>query len=131
MRRFVFSSTAAVYGIPAEGLAREDTPTVPINPYGMSKLMVERILSDFDKAHGIRSIPLRYFNAAGADRDGKTGERHACETHVIPLALKGVAYKPIGASALLRRNLFIYGLGGVIVPFIGIKIIDMLVSVFF
>jgi UDP-glucose 4-epimerase len=55
----------------------------------MSKLMVEHILSDFDKAHGIRSIPLRYFNAAGADRDGLTGERHACETHVIPLALKG------------------------------------------
>ena len=85
----IFSSTCATFGNATSETIDETHPQNPINPYGMSKLMVERILSDFDKAHGIRSIPLRYFNAAGADRDGKTGERHACETHVIPLALKG------------------------------------------
>lgn len=85
----IFSSTCATFGNAMSETIDETHPQNPINPYGMSKLMVERILSDFDKAHGIRSIPLRYFNAAGADRDGKTGERHACETHVIPLALKG------------------------------------------
>jgi UDP-glucose-4-epimerase GalE len=85
----IFSSTCATFGHANAETIDELHPQNPINPYGMSKLMVEQILSDFDKAHGIRSVPLRYFNAAGADRDGKTGERHACETHVIPLALKG------------------------------------------
>lgn len=85
----IFSSTCAIFGQAQADTIREDHPKNPINPYGMSKLMVEQILRDFDAAHGIRSIPLRYFNAAGADRDAKTGERHACETHVIPLAMKG------------------------------------------
>jgi UDP-glucose-4-epimerase GalE len=85
----IFSSTCATFGYTHADSIDETHPQNPINPYGWSKLMVERILADFDKAHGIRSIPLRYFNAAGADRDGMTGERHACETHVIPLALKG------------------------------------------
>ncbi|MEX1251014.1 MAG: UDP-glucose 4-epimerase GalE [Hyphomonas sp.] len=85
----VFSSTCAIFGQAQMDTIREDHPKNPINPYGMSKLMVEHILKDYDAAHAIRSIPLRYFNAAGADRDGKTGERHACETHVIPLAIQG------------------------------------------
>jgi UDP-glucose-4-epimerase GalE len=85
----IFSSTCATFGHAHADAIDELHPQNPINPYGWSKLMVERILKDFDTAHGIRSIPLRYFNAAGADRDGLTGERHACETHVIPLALKG------------------------------------------
>lgn len=85
----IFSSTCAIFGQAQMDTIREDHPKNPINPYGMSKLMVEHILKDYDAAHGIRSIPLRYFNAAGADRDGKTGERHACETHVIPLAIQG------------------------------------------
>ncbi len=85
----IFSSTCATFGHAHADTIDETHPQNPINPYGWSKLMVERILQDFDTAHGIRSIPLRYFNAAGADRDGLTGERHACETHVIPLALKG------------------------------------------
>jgi UDP-glucose-4-epimerase GalE len=85
----IFSSTCATFGHASSETIDELHPQKPINPYGMSKLMVEHLLGDFDKAHGIRSIPLRYFNAAGADRDAKTGERHACETHVIPLALKG------------------------------------------
>ncbi len=85
----IFSSTCAIFGQAQSDTIREDHPKNPINPYGMSKLMVEHMLRDFDAAHGIRSIPLRYFNAAGADRDARTGERHACETHVIPLAMKG------------------------------------------
>ncbi|MFN7164889.1 MAG: UDP-glucose 4-epimerase GalE [Hyphomonas sp.] len=85
----IFSSTCAIFGQAQSDTIREDHPKNPINPYGMSKLMVEHMLRDFDTAHGIRSIPLRYFNAAGADRDARTGERHACETHVIPLAMKG------------------------------------------
>lgn len=85
----IFSSTCATFGNARADTIDEAHPQAPINPYGMSKLMVETMLRDFDAAHGIRSIPLRYFNAAGADRDAMTGERHACETHVIPLALKG------------------------------------------
>lgn len=85
----IFSSTCAIFGQAQSDTIHEDHPKNPINPYGMSKLMVEHILRDYDTAHGIRSIPLRYFNAAGADREGKTGERHACETHVIPLAIQG------------------------------------------
>lgn len=85
----IFSSTCATFGHAHSDTIDEQHPQSPINPYGWSKLMVERILRDYDTAHGIRSIPLRYFNAAGADRDAMTGERHACETHVIPLALKG------------------------------------------
>ena len=65
----------------------KNQPLQPINPYGFSKCMVERILADFDRAHGLKSITLRYFNAAGADPDGSVGERHDPETHLIPLLL--------------------------------------------
>jgi UDP-arabinose 4-epimerase len=85
--RFVFSSSCAIYGHPVELPLHEDAPQRPINPYGASKLMVERILADFGMAHGMRSIALRYFNAAGADPDGEIGEAHMPETHLIPLAL--------------------------------------------
>ncbi|KCZ97309.1 UDP-glucose 4-epimerase [Hyphomonas polymorpha PS728] len=89
----IFSSTCAIFGHAQTDYLAEDHPRNPINPYGMSKLMVEQMLAAFDHAHGIRSVCLRYFNAAGADRDALIGERHACETHLIPLALKG-AYDP-------------------------------------
>ena len=87
IRRFVFSSTAAVYGIPASVPILEDAHQDPINPYGASKLVVEGMLRDFDAAHALRSIALRYFNAAGADLDNETGECHNPETHLIPLVL--------------------------------------------
>jgi UDP-arabinose 4-epimerase len=84
---FVFSSTAAVYGIPDAVPIPESAPKQPINPYGESKWMVECMLRDFGAAHNLKSTALRYFNAAGADPDGETGERHHPETHLIPLAL--------------------------------------------
>jgi UDP-arabinose 4-epimerase len=84
---FVFSSTCAVYGIPDKLPISEAALQEPVNPYGASKLMVERILADFGAAHGLRSISLRYFNAAGADPDNEIGEAHDPETHLIPLAL--------------------------------------------
>jgi UDP-arabinose 4-epimerase len=85
--KFIFSSTCATYGVPDRLPITEDTPQRPINPYGASKLMVERMLADFDAAHGLRSIALRYFNAAGADPDGEIGEWHEPETHLVPLVL--------------------------------------------
>jgi UDP-glucose-4-epimerase GalE len=84
---FIFSSTCATYGLPQAMCIREDHPQNPINPYGASKLMIERMLQDFDSAHGLRSISLRYFNAAGADPAGEIGEAHDPETHLIPLVL--------------------------------------------
>jgi len=87
LRRFVFSSTCATYGIPDGLPIGEDTPQRPINPYGASKLMVERMLADFDRAHGLKSMALRYFNAAGADPAQDIGEEHDPETHLIPLVL--------------------------------------------
>jgi UDP-arabinose 4-epimerase len=89
--KLVFSSTCATYGIPTELPISETHPQQPINPYGASKLAVERILREVDAAYGIRSIALRYFNAAGADRDGDIGERHLPETHLIPLVLEAAA----------------------------------------
>jgi UDP-arabinose 4-epimerase len=86
----LFSSTCATYGIPARVPISEDTPQQPINPYGTTKLVVERMLIDFDQAYAMRSAALRYFNAAGADRDGEIGEDHNPETHLIPLALRAV-----------------------------------------
>lgn len=83
----VFSSSAAVYGIPQSIPIPEEHPLEPINPYGVSKLKVERLLADLEKQHGLRSVSLRYFNAAGADSDGEIGESHEPETHLIPLAL--------------------------------------------
>jgi len=84
----VFSSSCATYGAPDSLPIIETTPQVPINPYGYTKLAVERMLADFGTAHKIRSVALRYFNAAGADADGELGERHDPETHAIPLAIK-------------------------------------------
>lgn len=86
-RYFIFSSTCATYGIPCEIPIIEDHPQKPVNPYGRSKLMIEQILEDYDKAYGIRHVNLRYFNAAGADPEGEIGERHDPETHLIPLAV--------------------------------------------
>jgi UDP-glucose 4-epimerase len=88
IRQFIFSSTAATYGNPVEVPIPERHPTNPINPYGHSKLAVEYALQDYDVAHGLRSISLRYFNAAGAHPDGSIGERHEPETHLIPLVLQ-------------------------------------------
>ena len=98
----VFSSTAAVYGNSDEsGLLAEDLPRVPINPYGDSKAMVETILESCVTAHGLSSIALRYFNASGADAEGRTGERHDPETHLIPLI--------IDAALGIRPQINIYG----------------------
>lgn len=88
VRRLVFSSTAAVFGQPRASLMDEAHPTCPINPYGASKLMVERILADAHRAYGLRSVALRYFNAAGADPSGEIGESHQPETHLIPNVLR-------------------------------------------
>lgn len=87
VKTFVFSSTAATYGIPLQSPIPEDHPQNPINPYGASKLMIERILADFSRAYDFRSVCFRYFNAAGADPDGLIGEDHDPETHLIPLTL--------------------------------------------
>jgi UDP-glucose-4-epimerase GalE len=88
--RIVFSSTAAVYGMPERVPIVETEPYAPVNAYGESKVMVERLLHWFDQIHGIRSICLRYFNAAGADPAGRTGESHEPETHLIPLLFRAV-----------------------------------------
>lgn len=97
----VFSSTCATYGIPDKLPITEEAVQRPINPYGASKLMVERMIADFGAAHGIRSIILRYFNAAGADPDNEIGEQHAPETHLIPLLLD--------AATGRRPNITVYG----------------------
>ena len=86
----VFSSTCAVYGTPARLPITEATPKAPINPYGASKLMAERLLEDYDMAHGLRFAALRYFNAAGADPEVEIGEARAVETHLVPLAIDAV-----------------------------------------
>jgi UDP-glucose-4-epimerase GalE len=87
IRRFVFSSTCAVYGVPAQIPITEQTPREPVNPYGASKLFFENALEGYSRAYGLRSVRLRYFNAAGADESGEIGELHEPETHLIPLAL--------------------------------------------
>lgn len=88
--KIVFSSTAAVYGVPAVATIDEATATAPINPYGTSKLMVERMLADAAVASGLRSVTLRYFNASGAHPAGGVGESHSPETHLIPNVLRSV-----------------------------------------
>ncbi len=88
VKQFVFSSTCATYGVPESNPITEDHPQQPINPYGYTKLVIERMLADFSQAYGMRSIALRYFNAAGCDPDGELGERHDPETHLIPLVLQ-------------------------------------------
>ncbi len=88
VKNIVFSSTCATYGIPETVPILENAPQNPINPYGMTKLMVEAILKDFSRAYGLQFVAFRYFNAAGADPDGKLGEDHDPETHLIPLVLQ-------------------------------------------
>jgi UDP-glucose-4-epimerase GalE len=101
VRYFVFSSSCAVYGVPAGVPITEDTRCQPVNPYGETKLFFERILDDYNRAYGLRSVALRYFNAAGADDSGEIGELHHPETHLIPLALE--------AAAGLRSHLEVFG----------------------
>ena len=91
VRRLIFSSTAALFGNPVRSRIDETHPRQPINPYGRSKWMVEQVLADADQAHGLRSICLRYFNAAGADPLARVGERHEPETHLIPLVLQAAS----------------------------------------
>ncbi len=99
--RIIFSSTCATFGIPTKVPITEEVEQSPVNPYGMSKLMIEQILRDYDHAYGLKHVALRYFNAAGADLDGQAGEDHNPETHLIPLVLE---------AALGRRdNIVIFG----------------------
>jgi UDP-glucose 4-epimerase len=91
VQRFIFSSTAATFGEPQYTPIDERHPQAPINPYGRSKLMIEQVLEDYDRAYGLKSVCLRYFNAAGADPDGQLGERHEPETHLIPLVLQAAS----------------------------------------
>lgn len=101
IKNFIFSSTAATFGEPEYVPIDEAHIQKPINPYGRSKLMVEQILEDFDHAYGLKSVSLRYFNAAGADPDGELGERHLPETHLIPLVLQ--------AASGRRDNITVFG----------------------
>lgn len=97
----IFSSTAAIYGHTVMHLIDESHPKQPINPYGRSKWMVEQILEDYDMAYGLKSVCLRYFNAAGAEPAGMLGERHLPETHLIPLVLQ--------AASGRRNEISVYG----------------------
>jgi UDP-glucose 4-epimerase len=93
IRHFIFSSSAAVYGNPEYSPIDEQHPCRPINPYGKTKLIAENLLADYDSTYGLRSIALRYFNAAGADPDAQIGEAHDPETHLIPNILLSVLGK--------------------------------------
>src|SRR6516162_1922668 len=99
--KLVFSSTCATYGAPTEVPIRESLPQRPVNPYGETKLAIERALHWYGEAYGLRSVSLRYFNAAGADPEGEIGEWHEPETHLVPLVLEAA----IGE----RRQVDIYG----------------------
>jgi UDP-glucose 4-epimerase len=99
---FIFSSTAAIFGEPEYTPIDEQHPKNPVNPYGRSKWIVEQMLDDYDRAYGLKSICLRYFNAAGADPDGKLGERHNPETHLIPLVLQAASGRREGITVFGR-----------------------------
>lgn len=101
INKLIFSSSAATFGEPLYTPIDERHPQHPINPYGRTKLMVEEVLADYDKAYGMISVCLRYFNAAGADPDGQLGERHDPETHLIPLVLQ--------AASGRRSHISVYG----------------------
>lgn len=101
VKHFIFSSSAATFGDPQYLPIDEEHPQKPINPYGHTKLMVEQALTDYDIAYGLKSVCLRYFNAAGADPDGQLGERHEPETHLIPLVLQ--------AASGQRQSISVYG----------------------
>ena len=90
VKKIVFSSTCATYGEPQYAPIDEKHPQNPINPYGRTKLMIEQIFADYEKAYGLQHIALRYFNAAGCAADGSIGESHTPETHIIPLVLKAI-----------------------------------------
>ncbi len=98
VKHFIFSSTAATYGIPEVVPVREDGPTLPINPYGMSKLMTEHMLADVAAAHPINYCALRYFNVAGADPEGRTGQSTAGATHLIKVAVEAALGKRASVS---------------------------------
>jgi len=98
VRQFIFSSTAAVYGDPVRTPIEETDPTVPVNVYGESKLLVERMLPWYERVHGLKSISLRYFNAAGAALDGSMGQDHEPATHIITVAIQ---------TALGQRDRFV------------------------
>jgi UDP-glucose 4-epimerase len=89
--KLIFSSTAAIFGSPSYTPIDERHPRLPINPYGRTKLVVEDVLGDYERAYGLRSVCLRYFNAAGADPEGELGERHEPESHLIPLTLQAAS----------------------------------------
>lgn len=91
VKHFVFSSTAAIFGTPEYTPIDEAHPKAPINPYGRTKWLIEQLLPDYDHAYGLKSVCLRYFNAAGADPNGELGERHEPETHLIPLVLQAAS----------------------------------------
>lgn len=93
IKKFVFSSTCSLYGNPYKVPISEDEPTKPINPYAQTKLTIEKILHDFDVAYGLKYVALRYFNAAGADLEGKIGESHLPEPHLIPIVLEAALGK--------------------------------------
>ncbi|KHD07761.2 UDP-galactose-4-epimerase [Candidatus Thiomargarita nelsonii] len=101
VKHFIFSSSAAIFGEPHYTPLDEQHPKQPINPYGSSKWMIEQILADYDHAYGLKSVCLRYFNAAGADPDGELGERHVPESHLIPLVLQ--------AASGRREAITVYG----------------------
>ncbi len=101
VKHFIFSSTAAIFGEPQYTPIDEQHSKQPINPYGRSKWMVEQMLEDYDRAYGLKSICLRYFNACGADPDGELGERHDPETHLIPLVLQ--------VATGQRRDITVFG----------------------
>ena len=102
VNNFIFSSTAAVFGEPEYVPIDEAHPKAPLNPYGRSKLMVEQILADYEHAYGLKSVCLRYFNAAGADPSALLGERHEPETHLIPLVLQAISGKRTHISVIGR-----------------------------
>jgi UDP-glucose-4-epimerase GalE len=98
VRRFIFSSTCATYGIPEHVPITEAHPQRPINPYGNTKLVIEYALADYAPAYGLKSVALRYFNASGCDREGDLDERHDPETHLIPLVLREAARVEAGGD---------------------------------
>jgi len=106
--KLVFSSTCATYGDPVEMPMRESHPQRPVNPYGATKLAVETILRDYARAYGLTSVALRYFNAAGSDPEGRIGERHDPETHLIPLVLME-ALRVRGGGDPARTGLVVNG----------------------
>lgn len=101
VKKIVFSSSCATYGAPEYSPIDEKHPQSPINPYGQTKLMIEKILHDYDKAYGLKYMALRYFNAAGAENSANIGESHSPETHLIPLVLQNILGK--------RDNIKIFG----------------------